>query len=90
VFSIGDRVIYKSSLLNFNLRLWFDLPPDKAIILNKSRSKCEFYGNDDYYKIKIIDDGFYCVQVVNVKDLTIDNEFYKSEKREELIKEILK
>lgn len=85
MFSIGDRVIYK-----FPFFMWVDLPPDKAIILNKSRSKCEFYGNDDHYKIKIIDDGFYYVEVVNAKDLTIDNEFYKREKREELIKEILK
>ncbi len=84
MFSIGDRVIYK-----FSFFMWVDLLPDKAIILNKSRSKCEFYGNDSHYKIKIIDDNFYCVQVVNAKDLTIDDEFYKREKREELIKEIL-
>ena len=85
MFSIGDRVIYKSSFF-----ICVDLPQYKAIILNKSRTKCGFYGNDDHYKIKIIDDGFYYVEVVNAKDLTIDNEFYKREKREELIKEILK
>lgn len=84
-FSIGDRVIYKHDFF-----MWIDLPPEKAIILNKSKSKCTYYGQDDHYKIKIVDDSFYCVQVVNAKHLTIDEEFYKREKREELINEIFK